>query len=202
MGVFVERKKIIDVGQNAKRFSTQMRPAAPTSRPCGRAPRPLIHATVPSRAVAVASARTDAAAAFYEGAWSRPDGGALLAALVADDHVQTDAVWQAGVQTVGRDRLNKGMRHMRRIYPDLAFTVNRVAEADDGAVFCEWSFSGTFEGRRDAGRGVTVFQFDDQDRIAASTVFRTALPAEVDLAERSARGGGAVRQGVLLQRDK
>lgn len=169
----------------------------PEARPASVVPscRP---ATRRARNITIASVRTDVATRFYEAAWSRPDGASLLPDLVAVDHIQRDTVWQAGVDSVGRDRLAKGMRHMRRVYPDLAFTVDRAAESDDGSVFVQWTFTGTFEGRADTGTGVTVFTFDGE-RIAKSTVYRTALPAEVDLAERSARSGGPVRQGVLLQ---
>lgn len=175
-------------------------PRSPLARPAPVVPccRPTKRSTHTLTVASARPRRTDVATRFYEAAWSRPDGATLLTDLVAVDHVQRDAVWQAGVESVGRDRLAKGMRHMRRVYPDLAFTVDRVAESDDGSVFVQWTFTGTFEGRADTGSGVTVFTFDGE-RIAKSTVYRTALPAEVDLAERSARSGGPVRQGVLLQ---
>ena len=150
----------------------------------------------PTAARASPSDRVATAVRFYTDAWSRADGAALLPDLVAADHVQRDAVWQEGRATVGRDRLAKGMRHMRRaVYPDITFAVTRAAAADDG-VFVEWTMTGTFEGRADCGAGVTVFTFDDGGRIASSTVYRTALPAEVDLARRTR--GGEVAQGVLL----
>lgn len=152
-----------------------------------RAPPP---AATPDEHVATATA-------FYERAWSSPDGAALLPSLVADDHAQSDVVWQAGVTTVGRDRLAKGMRHMRRVYPDLAFTVTRAAPCGAAAAFVEWAMTGTFEGRADAATGVTVMTFDSDGRVASSAVYRAALPAEVDLAER--KRGGPVRQGVLLE---
>lgn len=107
----------------------------------------------------------------------------------------------------------KGMRHMRRaVYPDLAFSVDRasvVAEGSgrDSVVFVEWTFRGTFEGRADVARGVTVFEFEEVERspssssassprIVRSNVYRQALPAEVDLARRTK---GEVAEGMLLE---
>ena len=87
---------------------------------------------------------------------------------------------------------------MRRIYPDLAFTVTRAAAADAGHVFVEWAMSGTFEGEAHAATGVSLLTFDADGRVARTQVYRQALPAEVVLAQRSA--AGEVEQGVLLAR--
>ena len=163
---------------------------------------------------------------FYERAWSLPSPrDADLEPFLTEDHVQRDMVWQAGRESVGRAAMAKGMRHMRRaVYPDLAFSVDRasvVAEGSgrDSVVFLEWTFRGTFEGRADVARGVTVFDFEEEGpsspspassspasssssassappRIARSSVYRQALPAEVDLARRTK---GEVAEGVLLE---
>ena len=173
-----------------------MRPALAPARHAAVRPPPRLAG---ARAAAAApSDRVATAVRFYEEAWSRPDGASLLPDLVAEQHVQRDAVWQEGRESVGRDRLAKGMRHMRRaVYPDISFVVKHAAESDE-RVMVEWRMAGTFEGRADTGAGVTVFEFDGAGRIAASTVYRTALPAEVDLARRTA--AGEVKQGVLLGR--
>lgn len=99
----------------------------------------------------------------------------------------------------------------RAVYPDLTFSVDRasvVAEGSgrDSVVFVEWTFRGTFEGRADVARGVTVFEFEEEKgspsssapspRIMRSNVYRQALPAEVDLARRTK---GEVAEGVLLE---
>ena len=159
---------------------------------------------------------------FYEKAWSLPNPrDADLEPYLTEDHVQRDRVWQAGRESVGRAAMAKGIRHMRRsVYPDLSFSVDRasvVAEGSgrDSVVFVEWTFRGTFEGRADVARGVTLFEFDcaeeeeEEDdekgppssrrppRIARSSVYRQALPAEVDLARRTK---GEVAEGALLER--
>ena len=99
----------------------------------------------------------------------------------------------------------------RAVYPDLSFSVERAAvvvvaaaaaaagegDLNKDAVFVEWTFRGTFEGRADVASGVTVFDFDPSSlKILRSSVYRQALPAEVDLARRTAKG--EVAEGVLL----
>lgn len=151
---------------------------------------------------------------FYERAWSIPSPKeADLKPYLTENHVQRDVVWQAGRESIGRASMAKGMRHMRRaVYPDLSFTVERAAVVagdaeESSSVFVEWTFRGTFEGRADVARGVTVFDFSSEDddddssslKIARSSVYRQALPAEVDLARRTK---GEVAEGVLLEREK
>ena len=117
---------------------------------------------------------------FYERAWSlRDPKEADLEPFLAQGHVQRDMVWQAGRESAGRASMAKGMRHMRRaVYPDLSFSVERTAvvagESADEAVFVEWTFRGTFEGRADVARGVTVFDFDasSSPKIIRSSVYR------------------------------
>lgn len=176
-----------------------MRPHLP---PASR-PRPHIRA-LSIAARSTADARVAAATAYYERAWSAPDYS-LMATLLSSAHIQRDAVWQAGVETVGADAMVRGARHMRRVYPGgTTFAVQRAAPCPDGAVLVHW----TFEGRRkggavDEGAGCSVFEFEEEDsdaptpRIAATTVFRTALRAEVDLAVKTA--AGEVPQGALLR---
>jgi hypothetical protein len=149
---------------------------------------------------------------FYEHAWSLPNPSeADLEPYLSEGHVQRDLVWQAGRESVGRGAMAKGMRHMRRaVYPDLSFTVEKAAVVDDESksattsVFVEWVFRGTFEGRADIARGVTVFDFEGggergSGKIARSSVYRQALPAEVDLARRTKKG--EVAEGVLLEKE-
>lgn len=173
--------------------------ASPAFRP--RLTRPARR--VAARASPRDAARVAAATAYYERAWSAPDFD-LMAALLAPGHVQRDAVWQS-VQTVGSDAMVNGAKHMRRIYPGgVAFSVLRAAPAPDGAVLVHWSFSGGRKGGAvDEGAGCTVFEFAEDDgdgrsapRIASSTVFRTALRAEVELAAKTT---GEVPQGALLR---
>ena len=148
---------------------------------------------------------------FYERAWSLSNPkDADLEAYLAENHVQRDMVWQAGREAAGRASMAKGMRHLRRaVYPDLSFSVEKgavvIADAESngcGSVLVEWTFRGTFEGRADIARGVTVFDFDNSSpspRIARSSVYRQALPAEVDLARRTK---GEVAEGVLLEKSE
>ena len=95
------------------------------------------------------------------------------------------------------------------------FVLRGQGSGRDSVVFVEWTFRGTFEGRADVARGVTLFEFDcaeeeeEEDdekgppssrrppRIARSSVYRQALPAEVDLARRTK---GEVAEGALLER--
>lgn len=145
--------------------------------------------------------RVAAATALYEQAWSTPGGDALLEDLVASDHAQIDAVWQRDrIPSGGRAGLRKGMRHMRRIYPDLAFTVVQAAASEGtGDVFVEWALSGTWEGRAEAATGLSLLSFDGDGRIAQTRVYRQALDAEVQMAKRGVRGSRPVEQGVLLE---
>jgi hypothetical protein len=147
------------------------------------------------------SSRIAAATALYERAWSTPGGDALLEDLVAADHAQLDEVWQRGKEPAGgRVALRKGMRHMRRIYPDLAFTVLQATASEaTGDVFVEWRLTGTWEGTAEASTGLSLLSFDGEGRIGRTRVYRQALDAEVELAKRGTGGSRPVEQGVLLE---
>jgi hypothetical protein len=171
-----------------------------------RAPRTACPATASpgetdKAAAAAAAARVAAATALYEQAWSTPGGDALLEDLVSADHAQVDAVWQpARAPAGGRAALRKGMRHMRRIYPDLTFQVVQAAACEaSGDVFVEWALTGTWEGRAEAASGLSLLSFDGEGRIARTRVYRQALAAEVELAKRGVGGSKPVEQGVLLE---
>lgn len=186
-----------------------MRPTCvPRTRPCSPCgARPPIRPSAATRAVAAAaqpgpspSSTVATATALYEQAWSTPGGDALLADLVSDDHAQCDEVWQAArPPRIGRAALAKGVRHMRRIYPDLAFSVAQAAPSPGtGDVFVEWVMQGTWEGRPESAMGVSVLSFDGEGKIARTRVFRQALVAEVEMAKRGVGGAVPVEQGALL----
>ncbi|BDA47973.1 hypothetical protein COCOBI_11-2300 [Coccomyxa sp. Obi] len=131
---------------------------------------------------------------FYEEAW----GGdmQLLESLVAEDHIQRDMVWQ-DTPGVGREKLLGGIQRFRSIYPDIAFRVlDASASPTNDKVFVHWTMTGTFEGERASSSGISLLRFED-GRIAETSVYRQALPAEVILAQRSKRVE-PVAQGILL----
>ena len=178
-------------------------------RPCGIGARarpqrcPIVRAAAPPGASDLAAAaRVAAATALYAKAWSEPGGDALLADLVSDSHAQCDEVWQADrPPRVGRASLAKGMRHMRRIYPDLTFTVAQaVASPSSADVFVEWELTGTWEGKGERAFGVSVLAFDAEGKVSRTRVFRQALAAEVEMARRGVGGAAPVEQGALLER--
>lgn len=47
----------------------------------------------------------------------------MLERIMAEDHVQTDAIWNGGIDAVGRERMSRGIRGFRVAYPDLKFEV-------------------------------------------------------------------------------
>lgn len=67
----------------------------------------------------------------------------------------------------------------------------------DVQVFVHWTMTGTFEGEPASSSGVSLLRFED-GRIAETSVYRQALPAEVQLAQRSKRME-PVAQGILLE---
>ena len=68
----------------------------------------------------------------------------------------------------------------------------------DVQVFVHWTMTGTFEGERASSSGISLLRFED-GRIAETSVYRQALPAEVLLAQRSKRVE-PVAQGILLEK--
>jgi len=185
-------------------------PTARPGRPCGggivrcsrRAPIARAAAASQPGDPTSASARIATATALYDQAWTKPGGDALLNDLVAPDHAQCDEVWQADrPPRVGRASLAKGVRHMRRIYPDLAFSVAQaVACPSTGDVFVDWVLTGTWEGRAERASGVSVLSFDGEGKVVRTRVYRQALAAEVELAKRGVGGAVPVEQGALLER--
>lgn len=170
--------------------------------PCDRASRPMRAAAQPAPSSPSPPPLTVATAtALYEQAWSQPGGDALLATLVSESHAQCDEVWQSSrPPRIGRASLAKGMRHMRRIYPDLRFEVAQaVASPSTGDVFVEWIMRGTWEGVEEAASGVSVLSFDEESKVSRTRVFRQALVAEVEMAKRGVGGAVPVEQGALLE---
>ena len=170
------------------------------ARPCGA--RPARGAAAAVHAQPASSSSVATATALYEQAWSTPGGDALLAALVSDQHAQCDEVWQASrPPRIGRASLAKGMRHMRRVYPDLRFEVSQAAASPaTGDVFVEWVMRGTWEGKEEQASGVSVLSFDGEGKVSRTRVFRQALVAEVEMAKRGVGGAVPVEQGALLDK--
>lgn len=65
-------------------------------------------------------------------------------------------------------------------------------------VFVHWTMTGTFEGEHTSSNGISLLRFE-HGRIAETSVYRQALPAEVTLAQRSKRVD-PVQQGILLEK--
>ena len=193
------------IGSTRKGAVRQQQQQAQTkSRPVSklRPDKPLVLAATTSvAAIARVMVERRAAAVLLTG----KDGA--LSGILTDTDVTRRVVAKelSSEGTVGADVMVRGARHMRRVYPGgTTFAVQRAAPCPDGAVLVHW----TFEGRRkggavDEGAGCSVFEFEEEDsdaptpRIAATTVFRTALRAEVDLAAKTA--AGEVPQGALLR---
>ncbi|KAG2426533.1 hypothetical protein HXX76_011758 [Chlamydomonas incerta] len=118
---------------------------------------------------------------YYEDVWSA--GKVLkLNTIMAEDHQQHDMVWQPSRVGAGRSAMLRGVLAYRAAYPDLVFGVRDAAYSAEGhSVFVAWAAKGTNLGPiRDQPpthkvtefQGVSRLQFNEQNQIAASYVFR------------------------------
>jgi len=154
--------------RSIQRVSTQQ---MPTSRL-----RAIAVRASPNRSLMLQRARE-----YYEGPWSN-GRITLLDGLMADNHQHHDTIWQPQRTSEGLKAMKRGILAFRVAYPDLFFTVESLAAAED-EVFVAWEARGTNTGcihdqppshLSVSMKGISRLKFNEETKISASFVFRQA----------------------------
>ncbi|KAK9809470.1 hypothetical protein WJX73_000796 [Symbiochloris irregularis] len=142
-----------------------------------RSRRPVHVCAAPRRKPSPARASLVSLATEFYTAWGRADFP-VLDRLVATDHVQVDAVWAVG-QDGGRENLKAGIGRFTSIFQNSRMTVlTAAADEDKRQVLVHWKFEGDWEGQTTESTGLSILDFDQDNRVCKSQVYRQLTEPE------------------------